>query len=45
MGARIQYATLYLLFIIGAYVFSFTRVALCLLLLQYVVEALFHACR
>jgi translocating chain-associated membrane protein 1 len=45
MGARVQYATLYLAFIIGAYVFCFTRVALCLLLLQYVVEALFHACR
>ena len=40
-----QYATLYLAFIVGAYVMSFTRVALCLLLLQYVVEALFHACR
>merc|ERR1712158_87517 len=45
MGPRIQYATLYLAFIVGAYVMSFTRVALCLLLLQYVVEALFHARR
>jgi len=45
MGPRVQYATLYLAFIVGAYVMSFTRVALCLLLLQYVVEALFHACR
>lgn len=44
-GSRIQYATLYLSFIVGAYVLSFTRVGLCLLLLQYVVEALFHACR
>eukprot|EP00094_Tigriopus_californicus_P007550 TCALIF_07270-PA protein Name:"Similar to tram1l1 Translocating chain-associated membrane protein 1-like 1 (Xenopus laevis)" AED:0.03 eAED:0.03 QI:0/0/0/1/1/1/2/0/375 len=45
MAARIQYASLYLAFIVGAYVFSYTRVALCLLVLQYVVEALFHASR
>merc|ERR1712117_216835 len=45
MWPRVQYASLYLAFIVGAYVMSFTRVALCLLLLQYVVEALFHACR
>eukprot|EP00095_Tigriopus_kingsejongensis_P011064 snap_masked-scaffold23_size669530-processed-gene-2.9 protein:Tk11064 transcript:snap_masked-scaffold23_size669530-processed-gene-2.9-mRNA-1 annotation:"translocating chain-associated membrane protein 1-like 1" len=45
MPARIQYAALYLVFIGGAYVFSYTRVALCLLVVQYLVEALFHACR
>jgi translocating chain-associated membrane protein 1 len=45
MPAKIQYATLYLLFIGAAYLFSYTRVALCLLVLQYVVEAVFHASR
>jgi len=45
MPARIQYATLYLLFIGGAYFFSYTRVALCLLVLQYFSEAVFHASR
>merc|ERR1719245_1459443 len=35
MWPRVQYASLYLAFIVGAYVMSFTRVALCLLLLQY----------
>lgn len=45
MPARIQYATLYLFFIGAAYLFSYTRVGLCLLVLQYTVEAIFHACR
>jgi len=45
MPARVQYATLYLLFIGSAYLFSFTRVALCLLVLQYFTEAVFHASR
>jgi translocating chain-associated membrane protein 1 len=45
MGARIQYASLYLLFIVGAYVFSLTRLGLCLMILQYVAEAVFHLCR
>ena len=43
MPPRIQYATLYLLFIGGAYLFSYTRVALCLLVLQYFTETIFHA--
>ena len=42
MPPRIQYATLYLLFIGGAYFFSYTRVALCLLVLQYFTETVFH---
>ena len=42
MPPRIQYATLYLLFIGGAYLFSYTRVALCLLVLQYFTETVFH---
>lgn len=45
MPARIQYASLYFVFILGAYVFSYTRVALCLLILQYAVESIFHASR
>jgi len=45
MPARVQYASLYLLFIGSAYLFSFTRVALCLLVLQYFTEAVFHASR
>ena len=45
MGPRIQYASLYLCFIGAAYVFNYTRVALPILILQYVVEAVFHACR
>jgi len=45
MAPRIQYSALYLSFIGAAYFLSFTRVALCLLMLQYVAEALFHACR
>lgn len=42
---RIQYACLYLVFIAGAYLMSFTRVALYLLFVQYLAEALFHTCR
>jgi len=45
MPARIQYASLYLAFIVGAYLFSYTRVGLCLLVLQYLPEAVFHASR
>jgi len=45
MPARIQYACLYIFFIGAAYLFSYTRLALCLLVLQYLVEAVFHACR
>merc|ERR1711971_485393 len=42
---KIQYACLYLAFILAAYVTSFTRVALFLLLVHYISEAVFHTCR
>jgi translocating chain-associated membrane protein 1 len=45
MGPKIQYASLYLCSIGAAYLFNYTRVALPILILQYVVEAVFHACR
>merc|ERR1712141_949816 len=45
MGPRVQYASLYIAFIGAAYLLNFTRVALLLLILQYTVEAVFHACR
>ena len=45
MGPRIQYASLSIAFIGAAYLLNFTRVALLLLILQYTVEAVFHACR
>merc|ERR1712038_1071557 len=42
---KIQYACLYLAFILAAYVTSFTRVALFLPLVHYISEAVFHTCR
>jgi len=45
MAPKIQYACLYLVFILGAYLASFTRVALFLLFVQYLAEAVFHTCR
>jgi len=42
---KIQYACLYLVFILGAYLTSFTRVALFLLFVHYLAEAVFHVCR
>merc|ERR1712158_53645 len=42
---KIQYACLYLAFILAAYVTSFTRVALFLLLVHYISEAVFHTCQ
>merc|ERR1711962_1264430 len=45
MAPKIQYACLYLVFILAAYVTSFTRVALFLLLVHYISEAVFHTCR
>lgn len=45
MAPKIVYASLYLAFVAGAYIFSFTRLAMCLLLLHYVAEAVFHFCR
>merc|ERR1711890_181074 len=45
MAPKIQYACLYLVFILGAYITSFTRVALFLLFAHYLAEAVFHTCR
>merc|ERR1719495_3145126 len=45
MAPRIKYASLYLAFIVGAYLFNYNRIALCLLVLHYAAEAVFHACR
>lgn len=43
--ARIQYAALYLIFIGAVYLLNFTRVGLCILVLHYLVEMVFHASR
>lgn len=45
MPARIQYATLYLFFIGAAYALNFTHVALVLLILRYVEDAVLHMAR
>jgi translocating chain-associated membrane protein 1 len=45
MAPKIQYACLYLVFIMGAYLTSLTRVALYLLFVHYMAEAVFHTCR
>jgi len=45
MAAKIQYACLYLVFIVAAYLTSLTRVALFLLFVQYLAESVFHTCR
>merc|ERR1719347_471596 len=45
MPPRIQYAVLYLAFIVSAYLTSLTRVALFLLFAHYLAEAIFHTCR
>ena len=45
MGPRITYSSLYLFFFAAAYVLNFTRIALCLSVLHYTVEALFHFSR
>merc|ERR1712066_481812 len=45
MPAKIQYAILYLTFIVASYVFRFTRLALVLLVIHYLSEAVFHLCR
>ncbi|XP_076437685.1 translocating chain-associated membrane protein 1-like 1 [Babylonia areolata] len=45
MLGRVQYITLYLVFIVAAYVLNFSRVALCMLVLHYLVEFVFHAAR
>jgi len=45
MPPKIQYAVLYLAFIGASYVFRFTRLALVLLVIHYLAEAVFHICR
>ncbi|XP_013402186.1 translocating chain-associated membrane protein 1-like 1 [Lingula anatina] len=45
MMSRITYAALYFVFITGAYLLNFTRVALCMMVLHYFVEAVFHSAR
>jgi translocating chain-associated membrane protein 1 len=45
MPPKIQYATLYLVFIVAAYVLRFTRLSLVLLVIHYLAEAVFHTCR
>merc|ERR1711902_370859 len=45
MPAKIQYAILYLTFIVASYVFRFTRLSLVLLVIHYLAEAVFHLCR
>ena len=45
MSAKIQYACLYLAFIVPAYMMRFTRVTIVLLFIHYLVEAVFHGCR
>jgi len=45
MSSKIQYATLYLIFVAAAYLFRFTRLSLVLLVVHYIAEAVFHTCR
>ena len=45
MAPKVQYATLYLIFIGAAYLFSYTKIALFLMGLHYASEAIFHAGR
>lgn len=45
ISSRVQYAALYLVFTVAAYVLNFTRVALCLLIVQYLVESIRHFAR
>lgn len=45
MASKIQYATLYLIFITAAYMFRFTRLSLVLLVVHYLAESVFHTCR
>jgi len=45
MPPKIQYSTLYLIFITAAYMFRFTRLSLVLLVVHYLAELVFHTCR
>jgi len=45
MPPKIQYASLYLAFILSAYLLRLTRVSLLLLVVHYLAEAVYHVCR
>ncbi|XP_075210605.1 translocating chain-associated membrane protein 1 [Lycorma delicatula] len=45
MPARIRYATVGLMYVAAAYLLNFNRVGICLLVLHYTSEALFHVAR
>merc|ERR1711970_763694 len=45
MPPKIQYASLYLIFITASYMFRFTRLSLVLLVVHYLAEVVFHTCR
>jgi len=45
MKPRIIYTTLYLAFLTAAYVLNFTRIAICLSVMHYLVESVFHTAR
>merc|ERR1711881_571959 len=45
MAPKIQYATLYLIFITASYMFRFTRLSLVLLVVHYLAELVFYICR
>lgn len=45
MASKIQYACLYLAFIVPAYYMRFSRVTLVLLFIHYAVESVYHTCR
>lgn len=45
MKPRIIYTTLYLAFLSAAYVLNFSRIAICLSVLHYLVESVFHTAR
>ncbi|BFZ21217.1 hypothetical protein BsWGS_24256 [Bradybaena similaris] len=42
ISGRLQYTTLYLIFVCAAYFLNFNRVALCVLVLHYTVASLYH---
>jgi len=45
MPPKIQYASLYLVFIIASYIFRLTRVSLILMVVHYLAEAVYHVSR
>ncbi|XP_046673389.1 translocating chain-associated membrane protein 1 isoform X1 [Homalodisca vitripennis] len=45
MAARVRYATVGLVYVAAGYLLNFNRVAICLLVIHYLSEALFHVAR